>query len=61
MAKYRFPAIELNGVISHVVAYDVTILSMTPDNNDYIMELNAPISEDEVIHLNESYGLVEVV
>ena len=61
MAIYRFPATVINGIISHVVAYDATILSMTPEQEQYVMELDIPISQEELVHLNEEYGLVEVV
>ena len=60
MATYRFPSTAITGIVSHILAYDLTILSMTPDNDYYVMELNGSISESEVVHLNEEYGLTKV-
>lgn len=61
MALYRFPKNEINGVISHISAFDATILSMTPDVDDYIVELDIGISQEQYEHLVESYNFVEVL
>lgn len=61
MAKYKFSASDVTGVVSHIVAYDATILSMTPDGDSYVVEVSIEFPEDEYNHLRESYGFVEVI
>lgn len=61
MAKYRFATTDLNGIMSHIAAYDARILSMVPDGEDYyLVEINITIVEDQYQHLNEEYDFVEV-
>lgn len=62
MAVYKFPMEHFNGVMLHVGVYkDMTVTSLTNDGTDYTLEVNIPITPEEVIHLNENYSLVEVV
>jgi hypothetical protein len=61
MAKYKFLSSDVTGVLSHIVAYDATILSMTPDENYYIVEVDIQFPEEEYNHLVESYDFVEIV
>lgn len=61
MAKYRFSAADITGVLSHIVAYDATVLSMTPDGTHYLIEVDVKFPEEEYDHLAESYDFVEVV
>jgi hypothetical protein len=61
MAKYRFSASDITGVLSHIVAYDATVLSMTPDGNGYyLIEVSVQFPPEEFEHLAESYDFVEV-
>ena len=62
MAVYKFPMEYFGGVMVHVDAYkDMVVDALTNDGVDYTLEVNIPITPDEVIHLNENYSLVEVV
>lgn len=61
MAKYKFSAVDVTGVLSHIVAYDATILNMTPDGDQYIVEVSVTFPPEEYQHLNESYNFVEVI
>lgn len=62
MATYKFSMEHLNGVMLHIAAYkDMAVNAMTNDGVDYTIEVNIPIVPDEVIHLNEAYGLTEVI
>jgi hypothetical protein len=61
MATYRFPIEEFYGVMNHVAVYkDMVVTSLTNNGTDYTLEVNIPITPEEVIHLNENYNLVEV-
>ena len=60
MAKYKFPAQEIVGIMHHVISYDATVLAMTPDGTDYVMTLDKIIVAEQVEHLAEAYGLLEV-
>lgn len=61
MATYRFPKEHTMGVIEHIEAFDFTILSMSPDGNNYIIEVNNTIEEKQLNHLIEAYQLEEIV
>lgn len=62
MAKYKFPMEHFNGVMMHVGVYkDMVVNAMSNDGTDYTMEVNIPITPQEVDHLNENYNLVEVI
>ena len=62
MAVYKFPIEEFVGVMNHVGVYkDMTVTTLTNDGTDYTIEVNIPITPEQVTHLNEGYGLVEVV
>ena len=62
MALYKFPMEHLNGVMLHVSTYkNMTVTSMINDGTDYTLEVNIPIIPEEVTHLNDGYGLVEVI
>lgn len=60
MAKYKFAAHDVTGVLSHIVAYDATVLNMVPDGNYYVVEVNVQFPPDEYAHLAEAYDFVEV-
>lgn len=61
MAVYKFPMDQFVGVMNHVGVYkDMTVTSLTNDGTEYTLEVNIPIIPDEVTHLSEGYGLVEV-
>lgn len=61
MAVYKFPIENFIGVMNHVGVYkDMTVTSLTNDGTEYTLEVNIPIIPDEVVHLNEGYGLTEV-
>lgn len=61
MATYKFPMEHLNGVMSHIAAYKgMTVNSLSNDGVDYTVNVNIPITPDQVEHLNEHYSLVEV-
>lgn len=59
--KYKFPSANISGIVSHILAYDMLILSMTPVDLDYIAELTGEFSEEEYEHLNSEYGLERVI
>ena len=61
MNKYIFNCDFLDGVISHIAAYDITIISMVRDGLNYIVQLENPIPPDEFIHLKDGYGLRESI
>lgn len=63
MIKYRFPSQNVTGVVSHIVAYDVVILSMTPElaGEYYIVEVSEAFPPEEYEHLLVEYGFEEVV
>ena len=61
MSMYKFSKSEINGIVSHIAAFDATILSMTPDTDFYVIELDITIDQDQYVHLQEEYGLMEVV
>lgn len=62
MSTYKFPMNEMYGVMIHISGYkDMVVTSLTNDGVDYTVTVNIPIHEEQVQHLNEAYGLVEVV
>lgn len=62
MAIYKFPMENFIGVMNHVGVYkNVTVTSLTNDGAEYTLEVNIPITPEEVIHLNENYLLEEVI
>lgn len=62
MKTYRFPKDYLSPVIQHIANYGLTILSLVPSNDDYVMEVDSDqLPEGEYEHLNHEYNLVEVV
>jgi hypothetical protein len=62
MHTYKFPVDQLYGIMVHVSGYkDMSVESLTNDGVEYTLGVNIPIHPDEVIHLNENYGLVEVL
>lgn len=61
MAVYRFPIDSIIGIMHHIPTYkDMVIESLTLDGTDYVLQVNIPIIADEVQHLGDGYGLVEV-
>lgn len=61
MAVYRFPLESIVGIMHHIPTYkDMVIESLALDGTDYVLQVNIPIVVDEVQHLSEGYGLVEV-
>lgn len=61
MAVYRFPIDNIVGIMHHIPTYKgMVIESLTLDGTDYVLQVNIPIIADEVQHLSEGYGLVEV-
>lgn len=61
MAIYRFSTDHVVPIISHIPTYKgMVIESLTPDGEDYILQVNIPIPVEEYDHLNIGYGLVEV-
>lgn len=62
MAVYKFPMEHFGGVMLHVDSYkNMVVDAMSNDGVDYTIEVNIPITPEEVIHLNEHYSLVEVI
>jgi len=61
MKKYKFPMKQINGVTSHIDGFGATILTMTPDNEYYIIDLDIAVEQDQYDHLLETYGFEEVV
>ncbi len=62
MKTYEFNKDNLSPVVQHVASYGITILSLTPSGDNYIMQVDADqLPEGEYEHLNQEYGLVEVV
>lgn len=66
MAKYKFPVEHAAPVAAHILSYDIVVLSMTPtDDNHYIVETDRSVvearGEDELIHLQESFNVQEVL
>lgn len=61
MFKYRFPQSDMPGVISHIEAFGIQIISMVPDEDDFIMTTDAAIETTQLSHLTEAYNLSEVV
>lgn len=62
MALYKFPMEHFGGVMAHIDAYkDMVVDALTNDGVDYTLEVNIPITPEEVVHLNENYSLVEVI
>ena len=61
MAVYRFPIDNVAPIINHIPSYkDMVIESLSLDGNEYVMQVNIPIVADEVQHLSDGFGLVEV-
>lgn len=61
MHTYKFPIDQLYGIMVHVSGYkDMVVQSLTCDDVEYTLGVNIPIHPDEVVHLNENYGLIEV-
>lgn len=60
MSKYTFAREHMVGVMTHIDSFDRTIVNMTPIDNQYEMELDGPISEEQFEHLRDEYGLQEV-
>lgn len=58
--KYSFPIENVIGIILHIQAYDSTILSMIPENANYVIEIDKQITFEQFEHLSEQYGLVEI-
>ena len=61
MAVYRFVDYHMIPVLQHIESYKLKVTQMVPDGFDYIVTTDGNISESEVQHLNENYGLVEVI
>lgn len=62
MANYKFPMEHFGGVMLHVDAYkNMVVNALTNDGIDYTLEVNIPITPDQVDHLNANYNLVEVI
>jgi hypothetical protein len=59
--KYKSPFNNITSVVSHIAAYDIIILSMTPLNDNYIIETSEEISQDEYEHLNMEYNFEKVL
>lgn len=61
MFKYKFPQSEMSGVLSHIEAFGIQIISMVPANLDFIMATDIAIDEIQLIHLRDSYNFLEIV
>jgi hypothetical protein len=62
MKTYQFPQEYLSPVIQHVASYGIKVLSMQPNNGNYVMQLEAAeLPPGEYEHLNQEYQLEETV
>jgi hypothetical protein len=61
MATYRVVDYNLVPVIQHIESYKLKVTNMVVDGNDYVITTDGPISESEIVHLNEGFGVVEVI
>lgn len=61
MAVYKVVDHNLVPVIQHIESYKLKITNMTSSGIDYIITTDGPITDSEVVHLYDSYGLMEVV
>lgn len=61
MATYRVVDYNLVPVIQHIESYALKITNMTNDGEDYVITADGSISESEVTHLYDNYGLTEEV
>jgi hypothetical protein len=61
MKNYTFPQEYLSPVIQHIASYGIKVLSMTPDNGNYVIQVEATeLPPGEYEHLNQEYQLEEV-
>ena len=61
MAIYKFPIDNVAPIINHIPSYkDMVIESLTLDGTNYVLQTNMPITPDELQHLSDGYGLMEV-
>lgn len=52
----------VEGVLKHIMAYDIDIIALTLSDDTYTIVLTDPIpSNEEYEHLRESYQLQEVI
>ena len=51
----------MSGVLSHIEAFGIQIISMVPANLDFIMATDIAIDEIQLIHLRDSYNFLEIV
>ena len=62
MRTYRFPKEHLSPVMAHIGSYQITVLSLAPNGDYYITELDClDLPDGEYVHLNTEYGFEEVV
>jgi phage gp46-like protein len=62
MKTYQFPQEYLSPVIQHVASYGIKVLSMQPNDGNYVIQVEATeLPEGEYNHLNQEYQLEEVV
>ncbi len=59
--KYKSPFDNITNVVGHIAAYNIVILSMTPLDDNYIIETSEEIPEDEYEHLNIEYNFEKVL
>lgn len=61
MKTYRFPKEHLSPVMAHIGSYQITILSLSPNGDYYITELDCEnLPDGEYQHLNTEYNFEEV-
>ena len=62
MKTYQFSQEQLSPVMVHIAAYQIIVLSLSPQNNNYVTELDCnELPPGEYEHLNEQYGFEEIV
>jgi hypothetical protein len=58
---YTFDKDFLPGVMSHIVAYGLDVVSLTLIDNTYTIELSDNVPSEEYPHLQHEYNFQEIV
>lgn len=62
MKIYKFPKQHMGSIMAHISAFEITVLSLVPNNDYYISELDCDqLPEGQYEHLQEQFGLEEVI
>lgn len=61
MYTYTFPQEHFTSIMSHMSGLNITVSNLNLDTGLYTMICETQISEEQCIHLNESFNFVEVI